>query len=316
MSLLLSIGGWEIEAWDKRFRSFAPGRAIQHAGAADLDLSVVEYGVAWQSEQGLFARCPNLKAVFSLGAGVDHLMRDTTLPDVPVLRIVDPNLTMRMTEWVVLQVLMHHRQQDRLQMAQQASDWRDLPQWSADEVRVGILGLGNLGQDSADKLSRLGFQVAGWSRSKKHIPGLESFAGNGADGLDAFLARTDILVCLLPLTAETTNILNYDLFSKLSRSGPLGAPVIINAGRGGQQVEADILRALDDGTLHAASLDVFNEEPLPATSSFWAHPRVYVTPHLAAESHPDHMCRNIIDQINAFEHGEAFKNRVDMGAGY
>lgn len=314
MSLLLSIGGWDIDAWDRRFKSFAPDRRIQHAGAADLDLSAVDYGVAWQSEPGLFAHCPNLKAVFSLGAGVDHLMRDPDLPDVPVLRIVDPNLTMRMTEWVILQVLLHHRQQSSLDQAQRAADWRDLPQCSADEIRVGMLGLGNLGRDSADVLSRLGFQVAGWSRSKKDIPGLESFAG--ASELDAFLARTDILVCLLPLTPETTGILNYDLFSKLARNGPLGAPVIINAGRGGQQVEADILRALDDGTLHAASLDVFNQEPLPSDSPFWLHPKVYLTPHLAAESHPDHMCRNILDQIAAFERGEPFRNRVDMTTGY
>jgi len=314
LSLLLSIGGWDIDAWDRRFKSFAPGIRIQHAGASDLDLSAVDYGVAWQSEPGLFARCPNLKAVFSLGAGVDHLMRDPDLPDVPVLRIVDPNLTMRMTEWVTLQVLLHHRQQSLLDQAQRAADWRDLPQWSADEVRVGILGLGNLGRDSAGVLARLGFQVAGWSRSKKQIPGLDSFAG--ADELDAFLARTDILVCLLPLTPETVGILNYDLFSKLARTGPLGAPVIINAGRGGQQVEADILRALDDGTLHAASLDVFNQEPLPSDSPFWSHPKVYLTPHLAAESHPDHMCRNILDQIAAYERGEPFKNRVDMTTGY
>ena len=314
MSLLLSIGGWDIEAWERRFRALDPDRLLQRAGDAELDLDAVDYGITWKSEPGLFARCPNLKAIFSLGAGVDHLMNDPDLPDVPILRIVDPNLTMRMTEWVTLQVLMHHRQQKRLDEAQRNADWRDLPQASADEVRVGILGLGSLGRDAAEVLSRLGFQVAGWSRTRKHIPGLESFAG--AEELDSFLGRTDILVCLLPLTPQTEGILNYDLFSKLARTGPLGAPVIINAGRGGQQVEPDILRALDDGTLHAASLDVFCQEPLPADSPFWSHPKVFVTPHSAADSQPEHMCRNIMDQIEAFERGEPFRNRVDITAGY
>ena len=316
MSLLLSIGNWDVEAWERRFRSFAPDRAIHLADAGDDDLSTVKYGVAWQHEPGIFARCGKLEAIFSLGAGVDHLVRDPDLPDVPILRIVDVNLTMRMTEWVTLQVLLHHRQHNRLEQAQRAGEWCDLPQWSADEIRVGMLGLGNLGQDSARALSGLGFQVAGWSRSKKTVPGLVSYAGDGPDGLDAFLARTDILVCLLPLTPQTQGILNYELFTKLAKDGPLGAPVIINAGRGGQQVEPDILRALDDGTLHAASLDVFGQEPLPADSPFWKHEKVTLTPHLAAESHPDHMCRNIIDQIEAYERGEPLINQVDMSKGY
>ena len=314
MSLVLSIKGWDPEAWERRFRALDPDRLLQGVGDAGLDRAAVEYGVAWFSKPGFFATCPNLKAIFSLGAGVDHILKDPALPDVPVVRIVDPNLTMRMTEWVTLQVLLHHRQQRLLDRAQANGEWLSPDQCSADEMRVGILGLGNLGRDCAEVLARIGFKVAGWSQSKKQIAGLESFAG--ADELDAFLARTDILVCLLPLTDETRGILNYALFSKLAKDGPLGAPVVINAGRGGEQVEDDIIRALDDGTLHAVSLDVFQTEPLPSDNPLWRHPGVVATPHLAAESHPDYMSRNIIDQIHAFERGEPLKNRVDRATGY
>ncbi|MEM8811359.1 MAG: glyoxylate/hydroxypyruvate reductase A [Pseudomonadota bacterium] len=314
MSLLLSIRAWQIESWEERFKALEPNRRIQRADRGVEDYKASEYGVAWHPEPGLFARCPNLKAIFSLGAGVDHILKDPDLPDVPIVRIIDPNLTMRMTEWVVLQVLLHHRQQRRLDAAQRESKWLVFDQWSADAVRVGILGLGHLGQDAASVLSRIGFQVAGWSRTKKDLPGLESFAGAGE--LDAFLNRTDILVCLLPLTDDTRGILNRDLFAKLARNGPLGGPVVINAGRGGHQVEEDIIAALDDETLLAASLDVFSKEPLPPESPLWRHPKIVATPHLAAESSPEYMTRNIVSQIRAFESGGSLVNLVDRSAGY
>lgn len=314
MSLLLSISGWSVADWAERFRALDPGRTIQIAGEPGTDPALAEYGVAWKPAAGIFTSSPNLKAIFSLGAGVDAILKDSTLPDVPVVRIIDADLTMRMTEWVTLQVLLHHRQQRRLDAAQQRREWLSLSQWAASEVRVGILGLGALGRDSAEVLSRLGFQVAGWSRSPKSIPGIESFSG--ADGLRAFLARTEILVCLLPLTPDTTGILNYDLFTGLARGDRFGAPVVINAGRGGHQVEADILKALDDGTLSAVSLDVFGTEPLPVENPLWGHPGVTLSPHSAADSEPEPMCRNIMGQIAAFERGEPLRNVVDRNAGY
>jgi glyoxylate/hydroxypyruvate reductase A len=181
-------------------------------------------------------------------------------------------------------------------------------------VRVGVLGLGVLGRDAAAKLAAMGFDVAGWSRTPKPDAGVPAF--HGEEGLGAFLARTDILVCLLPLTDETRGFLNRGLFGRLARDGRLGGPVLINAGRGGQQVEADILACLDDGTLHAATLDVFETEPLPADSALWAHPAVTVTPHNAAMSDPETIGRLVAEQIRRFEAGEPLRDVVDRRLGY
>ena len=163
-------------------------------------------------------------------------------------------------------------------------------------------------------LRHLGFRVSGWSRSAKQIDGVECF--HGGTQLDAFLRRTDILVCLLPLTPDTRHILNRGLFAKLNRNSPLGAPVLINAGRGGLQNEADILACLDDGTLGAASLDVFATEPLPADSPFWTHPKVVLTPHNAADTDPDEISKYVARQIERFEAGGALENVVDPARGY
>jgi glyoxylate/hydroxypyruvate reductase A len=176
------------------------------------------------------------------------------------------------------------------------------------------MGLGTLGANAAEALRRLGFRVAGWSRSVKQIEGIECFHGTAQ--LDAFLRRSDILVCLLPLTADTRQILNRRLLAKLGRSSPMGAPVLINAGRGGLQNEADILQCLDDGTLGAASLDVFAEEPLPPDSPFWSHPRVILTPHNAADTDPDEISKYVARQIERFEAGGALENVVDPKRGY
>jgi glyoxylate/hydroxypyruvate reductase A len=255
-----------------------------------------------------------LKAVFSLGAGVDHILSEPKLPDVPLVRVVDPNLTMRMSEYVCLHVLMHHRQQRHLDEAQKAGVWSDRPQWAASAMRVGVMGMGELGRDAAEKLVDLGFQVNGWSNSRKQVDGVTSFAGQGE--LDAFLAKTDILVCLLPHTPATEGILNRDLFRKLAGDGPMGAPVIINAGRGKLQVEADIIASLDAGELGAATLDVFETEPLPADSPLWTHPKVTVTPHNAADSEPEALCKYILNQIKTFESGGELQNVVNKTAGY
>jgi glyoxylate/hydroxypyruvate reductase A len=187
-------------------------------------------------------------------------------------------------------------------------------QWAASAISVGVMGLGTLGADAADALKRLGFRVAGWSRSPRSIDGIECFHGEAQ--IDPFLRRTDILVCLLPLTPETRHILNRGLFEKLNRTSPLGAPVLVNAGRGGLQNEADILQCLDDGTLGGASLDVFAVEPLPVDSPFWTHPRVVLTPHNAADTDPDEISKYVVQQIARFEAGGALENVVDRSRGY
>jgi glyoxylate/hydroxypyruvate reductase A len=268
----------------------------------------------WKQPAGVLAGFRNLKAIFSLGAGVDHLLSERSLPAVPIVRIVDADLTRRMTGYVALHVLLHQRKMKLYEAQRRQRAWRDHLEAPPDQVRVGIMGMGVLGQAAAHTLCQLGFRVAGFSRSPKTIAGIETFAGEAQR--DAFLGRSDILVCLLPLTTETRGILRYDLFRRLARDGAFGGPVLINAGRGGLQVEADILRALDDGTLAAASLDVFEREPLPEASPFWDHPSLYVTPHNAASSDPKALVKNVIDQIERFERGIALEHVVDRKLGY
>ena len=275
----------------------------------------IRYALVWKPKDGLLASFPKLKIIFSMGAGVDHVLSDTRLPDVPLVRFVDPNLTMRMTEYVCLNVLLHHRRTlDYLELQREKTwqNWSQQP--GANDVRVGVMGLGVLGLDAADKLRLLGYQVAGWSRSQKDVDGITCFSG--ADGLKPFLARTDILVCLLPHTPDTDGFLNAELLASLAQDGPLPGPVLINAGRGRVQVEADILAALDSGTLWAASLDVFEKEPLPATSPLWSHPRVVVTPHNASISDDRAVCKYVIDQIARYEDGKPLHNVVDLKRGY
>ncbi|MGA7805592.1 2-hydroxyacid dehydrogenase [Bradyrhizobium sp.] len=314
---LLIHGGtdnWSPERWTARFRAVCHDRPILLPPEAKRDPAKVHYAAVWKPSPGDLACFPNLKVIFNLGAGVDALMADKTLPNVPLVRVAVGDLTGRMTEYVVLHVLMHHRQELYLRDQQRSKRWVPKFQWPASAISVGIMGLGTLGADAADVLGRIGFRVAGWSRSKKQVDGVACFHGDGQ--LDAFLRRTAILVCLLPLTSETRHILNRDLFAKLKRDGPLGAPVLINAGRGGLQNEADILGCLDDGTLGAASLDVFAQEPLPVDSPFWTHPKVVLTPHNAADTDPDEISKYVARQIENFEAGGVLDNVVDRARGY
>jgi len=277
------------------------------------DLSGIAYAVVWKSEPDLFTRAPDLKVVFSGGAGVDHVLTLPHLPDVPLVRFVDRSLTTRMSEWIVLQCLLHLRQHRSYEAQAKGRVWQDLSQPEAADVTVGVMGLGVLGQDAIRKLKIMGFRTIGWSRSAKNIEGTETF--DGAQ-LDAFLSKTDFLVGLLPLTVDTKGIFNAELFSKLSRKGPFGAPVVINGGRGGSQVGADIVTALQDGTLGGASLDVFEEEPLPADSPFWAMDTVYVTPHVAASSDVRALFTHVEQQIDRVEGGLPLQHLVDRKAGY
>ncbi len=314
MTILLSTGIWPAEDWQRPLAKLAPERRVVVAGRDDYDPAEVLYALAWKPPEGLLAGLPNLRTIFSLGAGVDHILSDPTLPDVPLARIVDPDLTMRMTEWVVLQVLFHHRRTFGYMRQQQERHWDEIRQPAAKDVRVGVMGLGVLGRDAVEVIARLGFDTAGWSRSPQEIDGVACF--HGRDGFEAFLARTDILVSLLPLTPETEGLIDRRLLSKLPRDGALGGAVLINAGRGGQQVEADVLAALDDGTLIGASLDVFETEPLPRDSPFWSHPKVLVYPHVAAVSDANALTRLILRQIERVEDGLPAEHLVDRARGY
>ena len=315
--LAVSVGGSRAaaEPWMASFAARLPGHDVVVLGDA-VDLALLRYVAAWKHPHGALAHLPALEALFSLGAGVDHLLTDAALPaGVPVARVVDPDLTARMSEWVLLHVLGYHRQARRYRRQQAESRWSDdAHQPAARAVRVGVMGLGVLGIDAATKLRMVGFDVAGWSRSPRDVLGVACFSGQ--DGLDTFLRRTDILVVLLPLTPDTAGILDAALFARLARDGRLGGPVLINAGRGGLQREADILRCLDDGTLAAATLDVFEREPLAQTSPLWRHPNVTVTPHNAALSDPEAIADLIAGQILALERGEPLRHVVDRERSY
>ncbi len=314
MTILFAATGWDPAPWLQRLRALLPDHPIVTPQALS-DRAAVRYAVCWRPGPGALADLPNLQAIFSLGAGVDHLLETSDLPDVPIVRVVDPDLTARMSEWVVLHALLHLRQFRRYERQQRERVWDDdESQPAAGQVRVGVMGLGELGRDAARKLKTIGFDVAGWSASAKSEPGVACF--HGAEGLDAMLARTDILVALLPLTAATRGILNFRLFAKLARDGRLGGPILLNAGRGGLQNEADILAALDAGILKAASLDVFEKEPLPKDSPLWSHPAVFVSPHNAAISAPDAVAGYVAEQIEAFERGEPLRNVVDRKREY
>ncbi len=295
--------------------AFADRGALNFADPAvrARDLSGVSYAVLWNPDPDLFRLAPDLKALFYGGAGVDRLLSIPALPDIPIVRFVDHTLTTRMSEWVVLQCLWHLRQGDRYARAQQAHRWEELDQPQASDLTVGVMGLGVLGQDAVRKLKVMGFDVIGWSRTAKTIEGVETF---DAAGLDSFLSRTDILVGLLPLTPETTGIYDAALFSKLRQGGALGRPVFVNAGRGRSQNEADLARALQEGVLGGASLDVFEQEPLDAASPFWDMENVIVTPHAAASSDTRALFKGVEAQIARFERGEGLENLVDRKRGY
>jgi glyoxylate/hydroxypyruvate reductase A len=314
---LLVHGGtenWSPARWKRRFDDVCRDRRVLQLPDATLDPAEVHYAAVWKPRPGELAAFSNLRVIFNLGAGVDALIADASLPKVPLVRVVVGDLTARMTEYVVLHVLMHHRQEPYLRASQRAKRWAPKSQWPASALTVGILGLGTLGSDAAAVLKRLGFRVSGWSRNPRQLDGVKCFHGKAQ--LEAFLQQTDILVCLLPLTPDTRHILNRGLFTKLNRTSPIGAPVLINAGRGGLQVEADILACLDDGTLGAASLDVFAMEPLPPDSRFWTHPNVVLTPHNAADTDPDEISKYVARQIERFEAGGALENVVDPARGY
>ena len=312
-SILLATGPWDPRPWAAAIRAADPERPL-FVWPEVPNPAAVAYALVWNPTDEVFSTLPSLEAVFSLGAGVDHLMGLKEPASVPVVRVVNPDLTQRMTEWVVLQVLIHHRQQKAYERQQAERIWQELKQPAAADIRVGIMGLGVLGRDAAAALQRLGFQIAGWSRRPAIIPGIACF--HGREMLDSFLARTDILVCLLPLTPDTRNILSMPLFHKLARGGAPGGPVVINAGRGGLQVEADIVSALERGVLGGASLDVFENEPLDPQSPLWAHPNVVITPHAAAASAPEAIIPEILRQISDFEMGKPLANVVDRQASY
>lgn len=265
--------------------------------------------VAWTPPEDLPRAMPGLEALFCIGAGIDHLPVAALPPAVTVVRMVDPDLTASMVEYVTMAVLALHRDLPFYRTEQAAGRWTPRAVRPAAMRRVGIMGLGVLGQAAARAVAGFGFPVRGWSATPKDLAGIETFAGDAA--LGDFLAGTDILVCLLPLTSATRGLLDHRLFDRL----PDGAS-LVNAGRGGHVVEADLLAALDGGRLGGAILDVLAAEPAPADHPLLSHPRVMVTPHVASATQPAGAARQVIQGVRAHLRGEPIPHAIDRGQGY
>ena len=308
MALLFYSADDDAMAWQRALQRHLPDldfRTWPETG----DPAEITMALVWLPPPGLLQSLPNLRAVFSLAAGVDAMLAQPDLPDVPLCRLIDRSLTTTMSEFVLANVLYYHRDFDRFARQQTAARWAlVLPEPAASRT-VGIMGLGELGSDTAKLLRDHGFRVQGWSRSRRVIDGVATFAG--ATELDAFLGCTDFLVCLLPLTAETLGLLNARLFAAL----PEGA-VLIQVGRGRQLVPQDLIAALDCGHLRAALLDVTPEEPLPADDPLWRHPGIRITPHAASYALPETAARTVAANIENLRAGRPLEAVVDRARGY
>jgi glyoxylate/hydroxypyruvate reductase A len=294
--------------WAEIFRREAP--EIEFRLWPEIgDAAEVSYLAAWEPPADLAKRLPNLRLLLSTGAGVDQFDFRALPAGLPVVRMVEPGIVNGMVEYVTHAVLDLHRDMPAYRRAQQERHWQAIAVRPASERTVGVLGLGSLGQAVLEKLVGFGFTCAGWSRSRHDVPGVACHAGAGE--LDTFLARTDILVCLLPLTEATRGLLNAALFAKL----PAGAS-LVHVGRGPQLAAADLLRALDDGHLAEAVLDVTDPEPLPGDHAMWSHPRVRITPHIASMTQPQTAARAAIDNVRRFVRGEPLVGLIDRQRGY
>lgn len=309
MSLLLLAPKRDMQPWKE---------ALLRADS-NLDIKIwpeverkenVHFIVAWGQPDHVLDSYPNLKAITSLGAGVDHILRDQALPnDVPICRVVSSSLIRQMKEYVLSAILNYQRNFFRYASQRHDKKWKQHPNKSPDAFNIGIMGLGELGKPTARLLSELGYQVRGWSRTGKKIPGVETFAG--ASDFSAFLNGTTLLVCMLPLTGETSGILDLDTFKALKHPAYL-----INVARGEHLVEEDLIYALDKGWLEGALLDVFSEEPLPSDHPFWNRKNIMITPHVCSLTPPDEVAEQIVENYKRALSGMELENKVDRGKGY
>lgn len=298
-----------VTARYEALRKRAPDlRIVTELGAgADPDVTAL---FAFKLPAGIAPRLPNLRLAASVGAGADGILSAPDLPaHVKVTRAVEPGLGLSMAQYVSLQILSHFRALPQMQAQHAAGEWKRLPVPDARDVTVGIMGLGAIGSVVAEVVGALGFKVIGWTRSEARAARVPVFVGEG--GMDAFLARCDYLVCLLPITAQTTGLLDRSRLSKL----PTGS-YVVNVARGGIVVEQDLLALVDEGHLGGATFDVFATEPLPSTSAFWRHDKVLVTPHIAAQPSVGPVVAQFIDNLRRLSQGEPLLDEVDRRLGY
>jgi glyoxylate/hydroxypyruvate reductase A len=310
MAILYNSEFSDPKAWRKALMALDP--TIDFRIWPDLgDHREIDCVLCWQLPRGVFAQLPNLRLVCATSAGTDRLQRDPERPrHVPLTRMTDPSQAKGMVTYVLGQVLQHHLRLPHYRAKQRERRWDPQPHRSVTDTRVGVMGLGYLGAAVASALSAAGFDVAGWSRaSRAEINGVGRFVGEDEKG--AFLGRTDILVCLLPLTDQTRNILDCSLFEQL----PPGA-AIISVGRGNHLVETDLIEALDRDHLRAATLDVFRKEPLPEEHPFWHHPKIEMTPHIATTANPATAAIRVVENLRRLKSGEPLLDLVEPDRGY
>jgi glyoxylate/hydroxypyruvate reductase A len=308
MALLLTPAFNSADEWRALLRSEMPELEVriwpELGDPADIEVAAVT-----SLPPGKLKTFPNLRLIVALTAGVDGLLSDPELPDVPIARAGDPDGDAMINEFALLHVLRHHRQLPAMALAQQNCEWRPLKPIHAHQRKVGVMGLGFVGMGVAKTLARHGFDVAGWTRSPRSANGITMFAGDAE--LPVFLRRSEIIVNLLPLTPATRGILNAGLFAQL----PQGAS-IVNLGRGPHVNEADLIAALDAGHLDAATLDVFPVEPLPKDSSFWRHPKITVTPHVSRQIFAADLVPRVCAAIRRLRAGSPPQHAVDRARGY
>ena len=295
-------------AWYNSLRDALPTLELKvwpDVGNPDL----IEVALVWDFEHGKLKELTNLKGIISLGAGVEHLLSDPTLPTVPIARIVDPVVTSQMCEYAIYSILRHHRLMPTYEGKAHISHWDPLPPPATDQATVGILGLGSIGLDLATKLRTLGFPVCGWSRTQRSLPDVSCFSGKS--GLYEMLSHTNMLVCILPLTPATHGIINIHTLAAL----PKGA-YIINFARGGHVVESDLLSSIQSGHISGAMLDVFTTEPLPKDHPFWANTRITITPHIAAIGLASDAAPQVVENILRTLKGKPLVNQIYRQLGY
>ncbi len=285
----------------------------------DLDLRVypdigdvedIIFAITWVFPKGLWSKFPNLKAISSIGAGVSHILDDTTLSkEISILKLTDKNLNQSMWEYTLGIVMFYTMNLDIYSKQQKRNLWQELSPPSFKNTTIGIMGLGSIGQTIAINFEQLGFNVKGYSFSAKDISNIETFTIN--DFIDLFLKDIDILISVLPLTNKTTNIFNKSFFSKMKKGSKF-----INVGRGAQVVEDDLIESLNSGQLNSAFLDVFKHEPLEKTHQFWKHPDIHITPHIASITSPNSVAPQIIDNYERVSKGLKLLNKVNLDRGY
>lgn len=298
------------EWWKETLQKLLPGYQVFLWDEDSFDKGAIDYAVVWMPPLGALASMPNLKCVFSVGAGVAHILRDESYPmTVPIVRTVSEGLRKRMAEYVALHVLRYHRRLPEIEAASSAGEWVQYVEPLASDVTVGILGVGNLGQTAAGVLNSLGYEVLGWSRRGREVEGVEVM--KGSDGLKEILRRSKIVVSILPGTSETVDLLDGSMLGLM----PAGS-YFINVGRGDVVVDADLVHALETGHLGGATLDVFREEPLPKDDPYWSTSNVLITSHTASAIEPATGGQVIAGNILAFDSGQTVPDLVDLDQGY